>query len=398
MNMSLFDQVLNESYSADLGGYSYDSLDAAEESYINDVITDDPVTLFQYTGECSNAIMALEAAEARMEGMMCVKFMNARAANDEVAMEETVATMEGFIGNMWETLKEIVKKAYAAVKAFLIKVWNKMKGYGNVVKAFFTKYGDVLRHKRVPGLRVKWERIEITAAEPVMMRYLEQVSQAVELLRTRLRNEANTYRINSRIAERIPNNPRSAQGFDDNPHGAYNLHLATNNALPSPHDINAALDEAIYPQRNRSENDLEAEFERIRPEAIEAADISSYKKYIDNFMAIGNKRYQADLKLIEDLKRELAKHKAEDTGNKVGSIHTEIRRCLNAEIEIINLSTHAMSTAAKRMQSQSISACRKAIMYHATEGNGATYADESYVPADSAADAYFDGFMSDLGY
>ena len=388
MNMSLFDQVLNESYSADLGGTTVDSLDATEESYINDVITDEPVTLFQYTGECSNAIMALEAAEARMEGMMAVKLMNARAAKDEAAMEEAVVTMEGFVGNMWETLKEIIKKAYAAVKAFLIKVWNKMKGYGNVVKAFFTKYGDVLRHKRVPGLRVKWEKINVMAAEPIMMRYINQIAGVI----SRIENGISQVRNDSNLEYGAGETHRS---FDSNHNAVHGTHIAVNQGLPSPHDINSALDAAIYPDRDRSHEDLEAEFEHIRPEAIEAADISSYKKYIDNFMAIGNKRYQADLKLVENLKRELAKQKGEHASAGVSSLHTEIRRCLNAEIEVINLCTHAMTTAAKRMQSQSISACRKAIMYHATEGNGATYADEGYT---SAADEYFDKFMGNLGY
>lgn len=391
MNMSLFDQVVNESYSADLGGYSADSLDAAEESYINDVITDDPVTLFQYTGECSNAIMALEAAEARMEGMMCVKFMNARSASDEVAMEETVATMEGFVGNMWETLKEIVKKAYAAVKAFLIKVWNKFKSYGNVVRAMLTKYGDVLRHKRVPGLRVKWEKINIMAAEPIMMKNLEKCTKMIEQLK-------HMYEGIKGLRQNNPKNPYA----DKNPETVLATHQFVNtgakgvaDGLPTPGEIEDELEKEIYPEKASTDQELEKPFEEIRPEAIKAADASSYKTYLDRFMAIGNKRYQADMKCIEDLKREFHKEKSAYSGAGASHIHTEIRRCLNAEISIINICTHAMTTAAKRMQSQSISACRKAIMHHGTEGDGATYAGESYTP--SGTD-YFDSLMSNLGY
>jgi hypothetical protein len=263
-----------------------------------------------------------------------------------------------------------------------------MKGYGNVVKAFFTKYGDVLRHKRVPGLRVKWETINVMAAEPIMMRYINQIAGVINNLHAGIREEDSRRNLEYGPGEEHRN-------FDANHRGVHGMHMATNQALPSPHDINAALDAAIYPDRERSTEDLEAEFDHIRAQAIEAADISSYKKYIDNFMAIGNKRYQADLKLVENLKRELAKQKGDHAAGGVSSIHTEIRRCLNAEIEVINLCTHAMTTAAKRMQSQSISACRKAIMHHATEGNGASYADEGYT---SAADEYFDNFMGNLGY
>ena len=401
MNMSLFDQVLNESYSADLGGYSYDSLDAAEESYINDVITDDPVTLFQYTGECSNAIMALEAAEARMEGMMCVKFMNARSASDEVAMEETVATMEGFVGNMWETLKEIVKKAYAAIKNFLIKVWNKFKSYGNVVRAMLTKYGDVLRHKRVPGLNVKWEKINITAAEPIMEKHLQTCSRMIEGLKHEYNEIKDARKVDPKHYEdKDPNSVLNTHRFV-NQGGTLTwgtgkkVHQADLDGLPKAGDIEDELEDAIYPEKASTDQELEKPFEQIRPEAIKAADSSSYKTYMDKFMAIGNKRYQADMKCIEDLKREFHKEKSAYSGVGASHIHTEIRRCLNAEITIINICTHAMTTAAKRMQSQAISACRKAIMHHGTEGDGATYADESYAPSGAA---YFDSLMGNLGY
>jgi hypothetical protein len=317
-----------------------------------------------------------------MEGMMAVKLMNARAAEDEEAMEAAVIAMEGFVGDVWEALKEIVKKAYTAIKTFLIKVWNKFKGYGNVVKAFFTKYGDVLRHKRVPGLRVKWEEIRVTAAEPVMNRFLDVVRRKLETLQR------------DYIAGLIAH-ARTGERADKEPETVLHKHQEVNSGFPTPNEINDALDDAIYPEKAHSDDQLEKDFEQIRPEAIKAADASSYKKYIDNFMAIGNKRYAADLKCIEDIKREVAKLKGEASGAGITYIHTEARRCLNAEIEIINLSTHAMTTAAKRMQSQSISACRKAIMYHATEGDGATYADESYTPN---GDSYFDGLMKDLGY
>ena len=402
MSMSLFDQVVNESYSADLGGYSYDSLDAAEESYINDVITDDPVTLFQYTGECSNAIMALEAAEARMEGMMCVKFMNARSASDEVAMEETVATMEGFVGNMWETLKEIVKKAYAAIKAFLIKVWNKFKSYGNVVRAMLTKYGDVLRHKRVPGLNVKWEEIKLTEAEPIMEKHLTTCSNIIEYLKKEYSRVEGAHKNDSSYYE--DKDPRAVLATHKTVNNGTTVNhwkggklvgQSVTNKLPTPGDIEDELEAAIYPEKASTDQELEKPFEKIRPEAIKAADSSSYKTYMDRFMAIGNKRYQADMKCIQDLKREFHKEKSAYSGVGASHIHTEIRRCLNAEITIINICTHAMTTAAKRMQSQAISACRKAIMHHGTEGDGATYAGESYAPSGTT---YFDSLMGNLGY
>lgn len=392
MNMSLFDQVVNESYSADLGAdVETQALDATEESYIDGIITDDPVTMFSYTGECTNAIMALEAAEARMEGMMAVKLMNARQAGDEAAMEATVVTMEGFVGNVWEALKELIQKAYTAIKNFLIKVWNKFKGYGNVVKAFFTKYGDVLRHKAVPGLMVKWERIDLDGAMTVYNNFVrtiehnmsrltsgQGIAKAVNGVTDAIGGSANAWKHDSNVRRSMqPNASLDAAG-----------------GLPTPHEINTALEREIYPDRSRtSDPEHEEPFERVRSDAIEAADISSYKKYIDNFLALGNKGNKELLKAVEDAKKQLARNRAGDQASGTGSFNSALRRCCNAQIELHRLCVHAMSNAAKRMQSQSIAACRKAIMFHATEGNGATYAGESTT---APADQYFDNIMGSL--
>jgi hypothetical protein len=264
-----------------------------------------------------------------------------------------------------------------------------------------TKYGDVLRHKRVPGLNVKWEKINITAAEPIMEKHLETCSRMIEYLKTEY----------TRVKTAHTNDPKYYE--DKDPNAVLSMHKTVNRghnnfwspkagvgyqkltSLPKPGDIEDELEAAIYPEKASTDQELEKPFEEIRPEAIKAADSSSYKSYMDKFMAIGNKRYQADMKCIEDLKREFHKEKSAYSGAGASHIHTEIRRCLNAEISIINICTHAMTTAAKRMQSQAISACRKAIMHHGTEGDGATYADESYVPSGAN---YFDSLMGNLGY
>ena len=98
------------------------------------------------------------------------------------------------------------------------------------------------------------------------------------------------------------------------------------------------------------------------------------------------------MKSIQELKQEHAKSAEVAKSAGVGAAHSAARRCLNAQIELHRMCTSAMYRAAKRMQSQSVSACRKAIMYHATKGEGATSTSESYVP--TGVDAY----MSELGF
>jgi hypothetical protein len=380
--MSLLESVVNESYGPEFGGVGYadgEGLSAAVESEINDRVTDEPETMFAYTSECMMGMLALEAAEAKMDGLCAVKFAAARANGDEALMEETVATMEGFVGDVWETLKEWIIKAYTAIKNFIIKAWNKMKGAAGVVKAFFTKYGTVLREKRVPGLMVKWCNIQMLAATQVyntFLRHIEAIRQRVKpiilhVLAIGPGGYADIHR------------SQNQAGFSQN---ELNQAMA---AIPSPHDINVSLARNIYPA---GETSHDVPFEAIRNAAIEAADIGSYKKYVDNFLSLGDKSRAESLKSIQEIKQNHAKTKEMARNAGVSAAHSAVRRCLNAQIELHRMCTSAMYRAAKRMQSQSVSACRKAIMYHATKGEGATSTSESYVP--TGVDAY----MTELGF
>lgn len=432
MDMSLFDMVATESYSPDMYDGEFNGLDYAAEADIDAVITDDPTTVFAYTSGCMENMLALEAAEAKMEGLMSVQLMNARAAGDEAAMEETVVTMEGFLGNVWEALKELVVKAYTAIKNFLIKAWNKFKGYANVVKAFFGKYGEVLRSKRVPGCMVKWTEIRVLGGEQVFHQYYSIIQNSLVALAKKRVEHAAVHAI-----DKIANHPdpynaayqhdrvigagmRQERFLRRAPSVAVAHNPATGQTaigidrggIPSPHEINVELSKAIYP---RGEEMYEVGFEAIRRQAIEAADISTYKKYIDNFLALGDKAHREALRIIEDAKRAHAETREISRSMGVSTIHSGMRRCLNAQIELHRLCMHGMYTAAKRMQSQSIAACRKAIMFHATKGAGATYAGESYTPeynteyadgydnsyenvGENASNDYFDGILSEMGY
>jgi len=375
--MSLLESVVNESYGPEFGDMhvTEEGLSSAVESEIFDRVTDEPETMFAYTSECMMGMLALEAAEAKIDGLCAVKFAAAREAGNQVAMEETIATMEGFVGDAWETLKEWVIKAYTAIKNFIIKAWNKMKGAAGVVKAFFTKYGTVLREKRVPGCYVKWCNIQMLGAMTVYnsyLRHIEQIRAQVRPIIMRITTPTSQTHVSANQA-----------GFTPNQLNAVLEHI------PSPHDINMSLTREIYPQ---GETSRDVSFESVRGAAIEAADIGSYKKYVDNFLALGDKSRQESLKSIQEVKQEHAKTKEIARNAGVSAAHSAVRRCLNAEIELHRMCTSAMYRAAKRMQSQSVSACRKAIMYHSTKGEGATTTSEGYVP--SGVDAY----MSELGF
>ena len=155
----LLDRVLSESY---IGGFD-NSVSPAIEAEVNSRIINDEDSsdMMQYTGECMMGMLAIEAVVAQRDGEVAIECMYRKQIGDIAGIESVVATFEGFLGNAWEKIKEWIKKAYTAIKNFLIKIWNKLKGYANQVKAFFTKYGDVLRNMTISGLKVDFGQINL---------------------------------------------------------------------------------------------------------------------------------------------------------------------------------------------------------------------------------------------
>ena len=151
--MSLIDEVMGVSMESSYNNNYYKGL--------NDPIDDTAESMLYASQECMVGIVAVEAAIATMEGQTAVAIMK---TNDSYEKQRLVSTYEGFISDAWEKIKEWIRKAYETVKRWLQKVWNKIKQGADMVKAFFTKYGSVLREKDTSGLEVKWCEITLDGA------------------------------------------------------------------------------------------------------------------------------------------------------------------------------------------------------------------------------------------
>ena len=404
--MGLFDSVVNESY-----GYP-GSLDSITEAEIQERITDEPEDMYEFTGECMMKMLAVEAAFYQIEGIQAVEFMSAKINGDEAAMENAKIVYEGVVGDAWETLSEWLRKAYLAVKNFLIKVWNKMKGTANVVQAFFSKYGDVLRNKDASGLLVDWVHIDIEGVRPVYDRYIDIITGNEHQLQELAEHMFSGVSPNNRATDSSQDAYSDlSRGIMNNTSAMHSVrqgrpiavgHATTRNnrrvgviavgpridsqfdsivsRIPSPRDIVIALKRSVYGTDAERRASRESFSGNIRTLAIEAADINSYKKYIDYFLSLGDKGLQDSLKVIQEQKRRLADHADHYEARNLSSVLQAFRRCANAKLELHRICYRFLVTAAKQMQSQSISACRKAIMYHSERGEGRTRTEESYNP------------------
>lgn len=388
MSMSLYESVVNESFGTDFLGEADTRLDPAIEAEINDRVNDD-ASFMQYTGECLTGMMALEAAMAKFDGMMAVKAIVAKNSNDAAAMEALDATMEGFVSDAWETLKEWVNKAYQAIKAFLIKQWNRLKGAANVVKAFFTKYGDVLRSMNVPDCKVKWLNINIDGGEKVFNKFNGEIKQSVTKVSSAISAVNKNY--DDLAADTDEDTKRKSTSDYAITHGADRLKGAPVQAsgnetiavkelldhLPTPKQVHDELINEIYPD---GEEPKETGFTaNVRSEAIEAADIGKVSKYIQYFQKMGDTTQKDSLRVIETAQKEARKSASESKKKGSTILHSMLRRCYAAQIQLFNMCTTATEQAAKRKINQSVAACRKAIMHHSTKGKGAT--QESWNPS-----------------
>jgi hypothetical protein len=357
--MSLFDQVVNESYAYD------GTLDSVIEAEIADRITDDPVDLVEYVGECQYGMLALDTAVAVAEGHLSVEFMNARANGDEAAMESICATMEGLVSDAWEKLKEWVKKAYNAIKDFVIKYWNKLRGYVDIFRGMVGKYGDVLRDKDCDAAKVRWpKQLDIQAG-----------AEAYQARLTAFKSELNNLKSNNAAGR-------------DNADG--------NATTDSAQDVRREMEHAIYGVGagrgdNSSEHSIstdETTFGAIRRDAIEAADIGGAKKYVDFILNIGNTQMKDALKAIDDAEKLVDDTKNEDydddsnasgnfnatTGKPTKSGHTnrlaQARRLVTKMTTVHRTASTVLTAAAKMKVSLAVKACRDALMYHRTKGSG----------------------------
>lgn len=365
----LLDRVVSESY---IGAFGNEVSPAIESEVNSRIINDeDSSDMMQYTGECLMGMLAIETVVAQKEGEVSVEYMIKRQNGDNAALEALVATFEGFLGDAWEKIKEWVKKAYTAVKNFLIKIWNKLKGYGNTIKAFFTKYGDVLRSMKIPSsFKVEWGTINILAAKNTYDTHITTINTIMTSL-------------NSTLTKINASDTRGASG-DEHLRHMLDGNGTGSSPMPSPHQIQSEINKAIYGQESGYEK-KEEPFDSKKAEIIEAADIGNVSKYINNFLGLGDQNMKYDLGVIDNHKKQVEKGADARKENHLTKILAAERRCINAKLQLHRMVVAAMTSAAKHKISLAVSACRKAIMYHSTKGEGATPTTDSWDPSSSAS-------------
>lgn len=403
MSMSLYESVVNESYNSGFGDDS--KLDPAIEAGIAEYV-DDEVSLNTYVGECFVGMMAMEAAIAKFDGTMALKAVAAKQNNDSVALEQLDVAYEGFAENAWEKLKEWVRKAYVAVKNFLIRQWNKLKGTYAKVKAFFGKYGDVLR-KMQSNVDVKWVKVDIQAG----FKEFEKINSEIETCNSKIRsvmdkviseNEAQVKADSSYERPDIDNAIATGKAGGTGSHvkgisGTLNLdQTSLLKELPTVQDIHRRIKSKIWGgQGNDAINEQSVGFSSIRNEAIEAADAGSADKWIQWFLKAGDNSRKDAEKQLADAEKVIKKGAGKAKTNKITLLHNLERRCIAARISACNIAIQEMLKAAKMQRSYAISACKKAIMDYHTKGAGATKETaESWSPSVADEGNSVDNFLA----
>ena len=156
--MGLFSQVVEGTY-----GYDMSSSLSAEDQYeIESLITDDPMTVSDYTASCFEGMMACELALAKMEGKCAVEYLTSTSESTKYQLQNA---MEASLSGAWEAIKNFAEKAWEAIKKFIKKIWGKIKGYASQVKNMFSKYSEVLDHKKLNGLKVNIHNFKTDASE-----------------------------------------------------------------------------------------------------------------------------------------------------------------------------------------------------------------------------------------
>ena len=287
------------------------------EAELESTITDDPVSMVEYVGSCTEGMIAVEAALAMTEGRNAVKYLT---ATDESAKAEVQAAMEGVLGDVWDKLKEYAERAYEAIKKFLKKVWAKMKGYANVVKAMVTKYGKVIGSKDTSGLKVSWVNVTLS----------------------------NSYGSKLREYAKLAMGSKGNDSVKETANTAYKDELKN-----------------ILYKGGDTEAHTVAFSGEIKSQAIKVADEGFDWLYKDLFNLTESSERDI-IKMINEQKKTINKgidkdDSVEDKSYAKGKVN---RRCRDA-IAIVRMGSVMGHAAATKLYQQSVTACRKAIRYNA---------------------------------
>jgi hypothetical protein len=168
---NLFDDVL---YGSGSSYVSEASLSYEEESYIENNITADPVSLSDYTTEAYIEMTRIFGALAVSEGFAAKQI--ASGVDRKVALE----SLADRAGDAYDTLKRWVTKIWKAIKKFAQKAWNRLKALYDRARAFFSNYESVLKNYSDNTMQIyDWVEMNINdTAKEINTNYDSQITSA----------------------------------------------------------------------------------------------------------------------------------------------------------------------------------------------------------------------------
>ena len=150
----LFDDVIGGYY----GTTESVQLSYEEETYIENNITRDPVSLSNYTTEGYIGITQAIGSLGIAEGLCAVDILK---GNDKQLAMESLADRAS---DAYETVKRWATRIWKAIKKYVQKAWNHLKVVKDRIVAFFTSNENVLRNYSSSEKNIDWIDMDITAA------------------------------------------------------------------------------------------------------------------------------------------------------------------------------------------------------------------------------------------
>lgn len=345
--MGLFSQVVEGTY-----GYDMSSSLSAEDQYeIESLITDDPMTVSEYTAYCFEGMMACELALAKMEGRCAVEYLTSASESTKYQLQNA---MEVSLSGAWDAIKNFAEKAWEAIKKFIKKIWGKVKGYASQVTNMFSKYSEVLDKKKLTGLKVNIHNFKSDPSDVA-----NTVQQIVH---------------------------------------AYEEHLSGNNALP--YDDTSGIGRAPF-------NDNQAFMRRINnaafgnndgPTAPESTTITpallnkyvsiadqGQDKYFSMFLQLGEKalsEYKKQAKAAYDKGSDKYNKKTRDTGKTKESGLNRMKHAYQRICNVIKMGSNVYSTRIQLDYGDAVRVCRAAVRYQSGDATAGT-SNESFTDFDS---------------
>lgn len=347
-----FDRIMNESYAY---GNSISSRDMYE---IESQVTDDPISMYNYTSECVNNIYKTDAAYAKFESMNIVAALEARSVGDNYRMQQISVAMEGAFGDMVEKIKEWISKAYNAVKNFLKKCWTKIKARIDIIRGQIGKYEDVLKNRDLSGCKVNWIKYN---PQDVFGNW-QELDKKIDTDATNLKNTINGLDNKDKLNAYKKSFP-AITGNNEYTEAAISKKIAL-----------AGLVDKTAIDKNNKPKDNEVEFNEIAEEVFSFVGKNPEEEFNKQSLG-GENALKAALKDLEEAGKKIKEDREKEKENEKSGEEHEIENLKNQICFDLAKSAHTYRVGIYRRFSsrlnevlnartaQAVAACKKAITY-----------------------------------